>query len=219
VEGVVKRHFLQGEPHPESPGVTIGHGRAYEVFGAIGFAGRRRRVFTRLVELSGAGPGDRVLDVGCGPGYLTRLAARAVAPGGTVLGVDASASVIEYARRVTSAGNCAFEVGLAERLDAADESFDVVVSSLMVHHLPAELRPAAVAEMARVLRPGGRLLIADFRPPRGWLGRYLVDAVAGPAMSHNPIDQLEPLVRDAGLPDTTTGELRPFLFYVRATKS
>lgn len=212
------RTLLHGDPQPTTRGLTIGPARAYEVMSTLLFAGRRRRVFTRLVELSGARPGDRVLDVGCGPGYLTRLAAGAVGPGGTALGIDPSPTVIRYAQRVTRQDNCAFQLGVAEALEAPEASFDVVVSSLMIHHLPDDLRPRAITEILRVLRPGGRLLIADFRPPGSRVGGHLIGALAGPAMQHNPIHLLEPVIRDAGFAVQDRGDLHPFLHYVTATR-
>ena len=211
--------FLHGDPQPTTRGSIIGPARAYEVFSTLVFAGRRRRVFTRLVALSGARPGDRVLDVGCGPGYLTRLAADAVRPGGAAVGIDPSPSVIRYAQQAAvGRADCSFDLGVAEALDARDGTFDVVLSSLMVHHLPEDLRAQAFSEMFRVLRPGGSLLVADFRPPTSRIGRHLFGAVTGPEMQRNPIDRLEPLVRGAGFTVGARGDLRPFLHYVQGTR-
>src|SRR6266540_485815 len=106
----------------------------YETFSKIAFLGRRRRVFARIVALSGAQPGDRALDVGCGAGYLARLLAAAVGPDGRVTGVDPSSPAINYARR-RDPGNCSFAVGVAQDLDLPDSSFDVVTSTLAVHHI------------------------------------------------------------------------------------
>lgn len=210
--------LLHGDPQPTTDGATIGPARTYEALSKLVFAGRRRRVFSRLVELSGAQRGDRVLDIGCGPGYLTRLAADAIGPGGEAVGIDASPSVIGYAQRTTRQANCTFRLGTAEALDLPDGSFDVVLSNLMIHHLPEDKRAEAITETFRVLRPGGRLLVADFRPPQRGLMRRLVGAAGGPAMLHNPIDQLEPMIRDAGFTVRDRGDLRPYLYYVAATR-
>ena len=210
--------YLHGDPQTSTPGITIGPGRAYEVFSTIAFAGRRRRVFATLVRLSGAQPGHQVLDVGCGPGYLTRLAAAAVSPGGTALGIDPSPSVIDYANHITTQPGCTFRLGVAESLDVPDTSFDIVLSSLVVHHVPEHLRAPALREMYRALRPGGRLVIADFRPPTSRLVRHVLGAATDPAMQRNPIHLLEGLVRDAGFDVLDRGDLRPYLHYVQARR-
>ncbi|MFD7011349.1 class I SAM-dependent methyltransferase [Rhodococcus jostii] len=158
----------------DGSGGLIRRARLYEFFAAVGFGGFRRRVFDGLVALAGARPGDEVLDVGCGTGYFSRRAAPAVLPDGRVVGIDPSAPVIEYARRV-SPPNCTFRVAGAEALPLYDASMDLVISSLAVHHIPPELRATALREAFRVLRPDGRLFIARLpataqprrEPPRG----------------------------------------------------
>ena len=72
-------------------------------------------MYSRLVALSGAGPGDQVLDVGCNGGYQARLLAAAVTPGGRVTGVDPSRPAMSFATR-RGPGNCTFAVGVAQDL-------------------------------------------------------------------------------------------------------
>ena len=110
-------------------------------------------MYRRIVALSGARPGDRVLDVGCSGGYLARLLAAAVTPGGQVTGIDPATAAITYARR-RAPGNCSFTVGTAQELGVPGGSFDVVTSTLAIHHIPEPGRPAAFGEMYRALRPG-----------------------------------------------------------------
>lgn len=198
-------------------GGTIDRPRAYDLLATIGFAGRRREAFTRLALLAGVRPGDRVLDVGCGTGYLTRIMAPVVGHTGRVTGLDLSSAMIGYARDRAPA-NCTYVQGTGEVLDLPHESFDVVVSSLAIHHLPVTARGAAVHEMFRVLRPGGRLLIAEFRPPRSHLLAHIIDGLSGPAMRHDPRDLLGSMIPDAGFQVVDEGELKPMLFYVRAAR-
>ncbi|GAA2985650.1 class I SAM-dependent methyltransferase [Streptosporangium longisporum] len=198
-------------------GGTIDHPRAYEVMSEIGFLGRRREIYTRLAALSGARPGDRVLDVGCGTGYLTRILAPVVGPSGQVTGVDLSAPMIGRARR-DAPGNCSYRVGEGQALDLPDAGFDVVVSSLALHHIPATERGAAVREMFRVLRPGGRLLIAEFRPPSGRLLSHLLTMLTGPAMRHGLRDLLGDRIPQAGFHVDDEGDLPVMISYVRGSR-
>jgi len=198
-------------------GGPIRRPRLYEYGAAIGFLGRRRWVYDDLVAYSGAQPGDQILDIGCGTGYFSRRAARAVAPGGHVVGIDPSQPVIEYATRLGVA-NCTFQLASAQALPYPDVSFDVVMSSLAIHHLPPDDRPIALREAYRVLRPGGRLLIADFRPPRNRIANRLIGALTGHAMQHNPVGRLADLIAQAGFHITGSGDRRPWLHYVQAQR-
>ncbi|WP_433272599.1 class I SAM-dependent methyltransferase [Actinosynnema sp. CS-041913] len=209
--------LLHGKRRVDAPG-AIGRARAYEALATVAFAGRRRSTYARVVALAGVTPGDRVLDVGCGTGFLTALAAEAARPGGCAVGVDVSEQMVEQARRLREVAGCTFRVGRAEALDVADASFDVVVSSLAVHHIPEDLRAPAFAEVFRVLTPGGRVLIADFPPPRGHLARHLVGAVAGSAMRDNPVERIAPLLTDVGFAVDAVERVGALLHCVRAVK-
>src|SRR5262245_8660714 len=120
--------------HTHCPSDVVRHGSGYDALTSF-FLGGRRRVYGRLAALSGAGPADRGLDVGCGTGNFNRAVPRAVGSG-SVVGIDASSQIVDYAARRNRFPNCTFAVDRAEALSAADESFDVVVTSLMLHHLP-----------------------------------------------------------------------------------
>jgi ubiquinone/menaquinone biosynthesis C-methylase UbiE len=157
----------QRERSPEGQGGTGLTLRAFRVNAAVNhliFTGRRGRVYDQLVVLSGVRPGDSVLDVGSSDGYLTYRLAAAAGPSGRVTGVDPSEPAIAHARRRAGAG-LTFTVGVAQDLGLPDASFDVVTCTLAMHHIPARQRQAAVAEMYRVTKPGGRLLTADIALP------------------------------------------------------
>lgn len=100
-----------------------------------------------------------VLDVGCGEGVLVR---RLAAAGARVVGVDPSPVALERARRAESSDTSTrFVEGTAEALPFPDRSFDVVVFLNSLHHVPLESMDAALAEAARVLRPGGTLYVQE----------------------------------------------------------
>jgi ubiquinone/menaquinone biosynthesis C-methylase UbiE len=125
-------------------------------------------IAARVVELAGLGTGARVLDVGCGSGVLTRLAARSVGEAGRVVGVDLSSGMLERAREEAAAECLAprveFRRGDAERLDLPSASFDAVLSLFALRHFPDPER--AVHEMQRVSRPGAPTVVAvGGRPP------------------------------------------------------
>ena len=122
----------------------------------------------RTLSVAALKPGDRVLDVGCGTGVLTRLAAEAVGPDGIAIGIDPGPGMIETARHNAACKNsrAAFDLGVIERLEFDDDCFDVVLSSFMLHHLPLVVRRAGLGEDWHVLKPGGRLVIIDFDPAR-----------------------------------------------------
>jgi SAM-dependent methyltransferase len=125
---------------------------------------------------------------------------------------------IAQARRLTRLANCTFSDGIAEALDAPDGSYDVVVSSLTIHHLPESLRPQAIREMFRVLVPGGSVLIAEFRPPTSRFGRRIISAIHSPVMANNRLDPLQPMLRQAGFEQLRSGDLYPWIHYVQALK-
>jgi ubiquinone/menaquinone biosynthesis C-methylase UbiE len=126
-----------------------------------------------VIRLARLSAGESVLDVGCGTGTLAIAAKRLAGPGGIVCGIDASPEMIARARKkAMKAGvDVVFEHAVAESLPYADARFDVLLVSMVIHHLPRDARQQAFCEMRRVLKPGGRLLAVDFggsdRKPRG----------------------------------------------------
>ena len=136
---------------------------------------RDRAIKRRVLARAAIASGDAVLDVGCGTGTLAVAAARA-ARGVKVTGLDPDASILARARRrAAEAGlEIRFDQGTATALPYANDSFDVVLSTLVFHHLPDEAKRQSADELARVLRPGGRLVVADPGRPQDPLMRVAV---------------------------------------------
>jgi arsenite methyltransferase len=114
----------------------------------------QRRATRALLALQ---PGEKVLDIGSGPGFLADEMAAEVGPEGAVHGVDPSESMLAIARRRESSAQ--YALGDAVSLPFDDETFDAAIATQVYEYVPD--MPAALAEVRRVLRPGGRLLILD----------------------------------------------------------
>jgi SAM-dependent methyltransferase len=194
--------------HGITTGITLSAFRLNTAANHLMFAGRRGSVYDRLVELSGVRPGDSVLDVGSSSGYLTHRLAAAAGPSGRVTGVDPAEPAIAYARRHAGPGTT-FTVGVAQDLGLPDASFDIVTCTLAMHHIPARQRQAAFAELHRVTRPGGRLLIADLAPLLRFGGQREPRAAVA--------DPLRDLAVGAGYQVDSAGKL-PLLRYIAAVR-
>ena len=155
------------------------------------------RLTLRLARLAGVAPDARVIDVACGSGASALLLARELAC--VTVGVDLGPRAIEHARRATPAGACAsFLRGDAEALPLPDASFDVALSECSLCTFPD--KPRAIAEMARVVRPGGTIAIADVTADTDALPAQLRTAAARVACvaDARSADEYAALLRDAG---------------------
>ena len=185
------------------------------------FRGQVRELRQRTATLARIQLGDAVLDVGCGTGTLAMEVARRVGRAGSVAGVDPGTEQIARARAKAARRNVPieFQIGVIEHLAFPDQTFDVVLSTLMMHHLPDDLKRQGLAEIARVLKPGGRLVIADFKRKQE---RQAVRFHAG----GSSMQDLAALVKEAGFEQVETEEMRlprfsafPGAGIVRAHKS
>jgi ubiquinone/menaquinone biosynthesis C-methylase UbiE len=148
--------------------------------------------------------GGRIVDVGAGTGTLA-ISIAAGRPDVEVIGVDGDPDVLERARRKGGAERVSWRLGLAGELDLEDASADAVVMSLVLHHLGPDAKRAALADVRRLLRPTGRLHIADWGRPHDPLMRaaftalQLLDGVEG--TRDHAAGRLPAFVRDAGFTD------------------
>ncbi len=152
--------------------------------------------------------GEQILDVGCGKGTLALEVARR-GSAGRVAGIDPSSEQIARARRAAARRNAPieFQIGVIEQLPFPEATFDVVLSTLMMHHVPAPLKRQGLSEIARVLKPGGRLVIADFTHHADRAGRSARFHAGG-----SRLPDLVALVTDAGFERVETEEMSPARF-------
>lgn len=155
---------MHPEATPHTSGLVIHWAARYDLLAWVLTRGRERELRERFLELAHVQPGESVLDVGCGTGTLAIAATRRVGPSGSVDGIDASPQMVVRARwKAARAGlKPTFQVAVVERLPFADQRFDLVLSTLMLHHLPKATRQQCAREIGRVLKPGGRVLGVDF---------------------------------------------------------
>src|SRR4051794_40580920 len=140
----------------------------YDLMNSVMTAGLHHRWRSRAADLSRVGPGDRALDVACGTGDLAIELARRVAPDGEVIGSDFSENMLDLAR--AKAPELRFEQANALDLPYDDASFDAATVGFGARNF-SDL-PQGLREMARVVRPGGRVVILEIttpeRPPLSW---------------------------------------------------
>ncbi len=183
----------------------------YDRMNSVMTAGMHHRWRARAADLARVGPGDRVLDVATGTGDLAVELERRVAPGGEVVGTDFSETMLELARR--KAPGIRFEPGNALELPYADGEFAAATVGFGARNF-SDL-PRGLAEMTRVTRPGGRVVVLEIttpqRPPLSvffsmWFDR-VVPAMGRLAGSPDAYEYLPSSVRRFPGPHELAGEL------------
>jgi ubiquinone/menaquinone biosynthesis C-methylase UbiE len=187
-------------------GLVINDGWRYDLFGwfcdTFLFQGKLRELRQRTAELANLQAGEAVLDVGCGTGPLTIEVQKRVGQTGHVVGIDPGEQQIARARYKATRKKLPidFQIGVIERIPFPDQSFDVVVNTIMMHHLGDGLKRQGLAEIARVLKPGGRLVIADFKRP---------EEPQTQPVRFGSVKDLPAFIKEAGFSQITTEEM-PF---------
>ena len=214
-------HKFHGQPAPqpeahshshhyandlETDGHTIGWAWFYDLFIRVIFSGKVSIMMKSTVKLANIQSGEKVLDVGCGTGTLAILAKQTTGQNAEIYGTDAAPEMINRAQQKAQQDNIEidFQTGLVENIQFPDDTFDLVMNSLVMHHLPADLQQKALMEIYRVLKPGGRLLIVDFEPPKAGFYKSFLTLIIGDMTS---IDNrvLLPSVKTAGFTNIDMG--------------
>ena len=146
------------------------------VDGPMSVMNMRKNLVKRMGELNG----KRILDVGCGTGSLSILIKQTY-PAAEVVGLDGDPQILETARSKSQkdALEIQFEQGMSFELPYPEASFDVVLTSFMLHHLNREDKQKTALEAYRVLRPGGQLFGVDFVEPQNPVGKTIQLLVRG----------------------------------------
>jgi ubiquinone/menaquinone biosynthesis C-methylase UbiE len=206
------------ERAPDTSGKTIRWARFYDAFTALISFGKDGAIRKAALEVAQLGPGERVLDIGCGTGSLAIDAKAGVGPTGEVHGIDAAPEMIAAARRKAAKKevDVRFQIGLIEKIPFPDDQFDLALNSFVLHHLPDDLKRTGFAQVHRVLKPGGRFLTVDFASTGvGLLGHLM--SLFGHKIAQDYVGDLMAMLKATGFTDVEAVETKhKQLAFIRA---
>lgn len=195
--------------HEHAEGHLIRWAFWYDLFLKLLTLGGEDAFREAILDRAAITAGERVLDVGCGTGTLAIAAARRVGTAGKVCGIDPSEEMIARARAKGARAGVTidFRLASAQKLPFDDASFDVVLSSLMLHHLPAAMRKDGVAEMRRVLKPNGRLLIVELVRKPGLVSMLTPARLAHGKQHLHAFEEAKALLNQSGFHEAGSGAM------------
>ncbi len=211
-------------PAPTTTGRTIPWASFYDTLVNVASLGRAKKLRNEIAAKAPFKSGDTVLDVGCGTGDQAILACDIVGKEGAVFGSDASVKMINIARSKAEGLGIAvdFQVDLIENISHPDETFDGVMNSLVMHHLPGDLKIKGISEFYRVLKPGGSVYIVDMESVGGsffqQLGDLIIHLHGGNKKLKDNVQRLTPLLKECGFIDISTGRVNRQLAYICGKK-
>lgn len=174
--------------------------------------GRERILREMTVSLAQVKPGDSILEVGCGTGTLTLAAKQKAGLLGKVFGIDVIPGMIELSQRKAAQANedITFQLGSIDDIPFSENLFDVVMCSFMIFHMSEDTRRKGIAEIYRVLKPNGRLLVLDLALPTPPIQRAIAKMFFGGMLQHE-LRELRPLMDASGFSDV---EIAPVKFSI-----
>ena len=164
----------------------------------------KSRLRHKQIELIGLKEGEAVLEVGCGTGVLSVLSRLKTGNTGKVCGIDIAGKMIAAARKKAEKYglNIDFRVASIDDLPFPDNSFDVVIGSMMFHHLPVNIKEAGLREINRVLKNDGRFLLSDFCTPNIYIAPLMFFLLIWLSSARfQLLGKLPALIRKAGFTD------------------
>lgn len=189
----------------------------YDIYMKLWWFGRDNKFKNKILSFVNIKTTHSVLDVGCGTGALTRIVAKKAR---YVVGVDAATAMVEVAKRKTkNLSNLEFKQAIAEELPFDTDSFDIVLSTMTLHHLPTCDKTKAIKEMHRVLKPRGQFLLVDFGKSTCLKGRFIKIVWSyEPYIRDNFEGRLLELVKTAGFRKAWQDKGCGIITYIKAVK-
>jgi ubiquinone/menaquinone biosynthesis C-methylase UbiE len=161
--------------------------------------GRENSLREMTVNLAQVKSGDCVLEVGCGTGTLTLAAKRQAGQLGKVFGIDVLPEMIEISqgKAVQAKLDVTFQLGNIDNIPFPENHFDVVMCSFIIFHMSEEVRRKGIAEIYRVLKPQGRLMVLDLALPPRPVSRAITKILLGFILKHD-LKELLPMMESSG---------------------
>jgi ubiquinone/menaquinone biosynthesis C-methylase UbiE len=187
--------------------------------------GRENSLRRMEVNLAKVKSGDCVLEVGCGTGTLTLAAKQQAGQSGKVFGIDIIPEMIEISKRKASEANLevTFQLGSIDKIPFPDNQFDVVMCSFMIFHMSEEVRRKGIAEIYRVLKPQGRLMVLDLALPAKGVSGAIAKALFKFMLKHD-LKELLPVMESSGFSEIQISQAKfrvfgfSLLSFVRGSK-
>ncbi|HEX2996542.1 MAG TPA: class I SAM-dependent methyltransferase [Anaerolineales bacterium] len=221
-EAAMLKHLHGTPPNPQAPGSMQGWGKIYDGIVSLLFSGQEKKIRQNVLDLAEIRPGESILEVGCGTGTITLGAKARAGTNSQVVGIDVAPDMLVTARqKAEKAGlDVAFQPGRIEEIPFPDAQFDLVLGSLMLHHIHGDIaKQQGMKEIYRVLKPGGRLFMVDATRPENPHLRGLTSLILGPEMLAHEVKEFIPLLERAGFASIETGPTKYSLFgYLRGSR-
>lgn len=211
-------HIKHDHSHaPETTGKVIRWAGIYDFFVNRVFGRRSREMRVGALQLAGLKPGSRILDFGCGAGDLAFEAERLIAGNGTVVGIDPSPEMVKVARRKAAKMNSkvVFQNEAVEKMSFPGGTFDVAISSFVLHHLPDALQIKAFGELKRVLKPDGSFFAIDMTSSETFSHRFHRHLQGDSGSHESGLRETAARLEKAGFKNVEVGESTKGVGYLR----
>ncbi|OHA16274.1 MAG: hypothetical protein A3H57_05115 [Candidatus Taylorbacteria bacterium RIFCSPLOWO2_02_FULL_43_11] len=173
-------------------------------------------VYRKALSLIELKSGQSLLDLGCGSGTMLFKICESAPKNAVLYGIDPDPLAIEAAKQRLKGKNVALKIAYGSDLPFLNESLDFIVSTLAFHHMSPEEKIRTLAEIARVLKPGGTILISDLGRPRGVVGSFLYKLSKKHAYTDKNMDIVEQNMRLNGFLNL---EISRTLFWIEHIKA